>query len=310
MGEFVRRLAILFWFSQLLTSVVCLKAEDLPFASKKEFLELYGPISDQHEFLPPMSLVAEVTESKKGVQQPRREIRVYARDNLLRVDDDIEGGVQVSRVASPDQSFRAIRNNSSETFGIEPAGENLSEMLKGCRTTAPIVNPYYHFLETPIAEFLARSDVEIESSRRVVDANGEQLVEIDVSRVVYDESNGLEKWLYQFTFLPEKNWVLSKYRIGSNVEVRFFHLLNFGDRPEISRIEVTQKSSDDEGYIHSINYEVTHVDFNPPSLKEFTPAAFDAVSYDETQRSGVIVLLIAVVFIILGIKYHKCKATS
>lgn len=299
----MHQLTILILLSQLLTSGVCLNAEELTFASKKEFLEVYGPIAANHEYLPPLSLVAEVTESKNGVQLPRRQIRVFARDNFLRVDDDVEDGVQVSRVASPDQSFRAIRKNPNEAFSIEPADENLSKMLKSCRMTAPIVNPYYHFLEIPVAEFLARSDVEIKSSRRVVDAKGEQLVEIDVSRVVYNESDGLDKWFYKFTFLPHKNWVLSKCRIGSDVEARFFHKPDSGDIPEISRVEVTQKSGD--AYVHKTTYEITKIDLNPPSLIEFTPAAFDAVNHDETHRSGVVVLLIAVVLIMLGIKYRK-----
>jgi hypothetical protein len=305
MNKPILRLACLFWLCHLITPQVWLQAEEPPFASKNEFLELYGPIAAKHEFLPAMSLVAEVTESKNGVQLPRRQIRVFARQNYLRVDDDIDDGVQVSRTASPDQSFRAIRKNSTEKFDIEPAGENLSEMLKSCRTTAPIVNPYYHFLEIPLADFLALSDVEIDASRRAVDTSGEPFVEVDVSRVVYDESNGLERWFYQFTFLPEKNWVLSKYRIGSKVEARFFHRPNSGDRPEISRIEVTQKSSDDEDYVHKTNYEVTHVDFNPPSLKKFTPSAFDNVNQEGMEKSRFVVLLVAVVLIILGMKYHK-----
>jgi hypothetical protein len=286
-----------------------LNAEEYDFNSKVEFLEVYRPVAEKYRNLRSMSLAAEVTESKNGTRMPRRQIRVFVRDKYLRVDDESEDGVQVSRIASLEQSFRAIRETSNVPFQIEFANESLEEMHSSCRIASPIVSPYYHFLETPVAEFLTRTEVELESSQNVINENGERVVEIAVSRVVLGESGEFTKWFYQFCFLPDKRWVLSGYHVGSSVEVRFFHESGPDEEPLISKVEVEEKVADD--YRHTTTHNVTNIDWTPPRLSEFTPSAFYSGHFNGGERRNtVVVLLAAVVLIVLVMVFRRRVAKT
>jgi hypothetical protein len=285
-----------------------LNAEEFAFKSKSEFLKVYRPAVEKYQNLMPMSLVAEVTESKNGTRMPRRQIRVFARDDYLRVDDDSEEGVQVSRVASPEQSFRAIRKTTDGPFQIEFTNESLNQMHKSCRIAALVVHPYYHFLEIPLIEFLIGTDVELKSSASFVNEDGERIVEIAVTKVVLDQSGDLTEWFYQFCFLPEQRWVLSGYRVGTFVEVRFFHESSPDATSVISKVEVEEKVGDD--YIHATSYEVTNIDWSPPTLSEFTPSAFTSVHFDGGKRKNAIVVLLAAIVLIVLVMICRRRLAS